>query len=94
MGAEATLNVRMPQDLKERGEHVLAREGVSTSKAVRGLYRHLDELQRVPDWLREGETDAYEKRRKGIRNLVGIVSLPDDLDMSEVRAERLSRIEF
>ena len=37
---DATLNVRFPgklKDLKRRGDAVLAREGISTSEAVRGL---------------------------------------------------------
>lgn len=94
MAADATLNVRMPQDLKERGESVFSREGVSTSKAVRGLYQYVDKLQRIPDWLREGEDDVYETRRRGMKDLVGIVTLPDDFDVRSVRSDRLSRIEF
>ncbi len=95
MPAEAMLNVRLPRDLKERGDKVLSREGISVSHAIRSFYRQVDELQDIPPWLRQGEgEDIYEARRRGIRRLVGIIDLPDDFDMDDLKAERLSRIEF
>ena len=95
MAAEATLNVRLPRDLKERGDSVFAREGISVSRAVRSLYRQVDELQDIPAWLREAECeDAYEAKRRGMRRLVGIVSLSDDFDVKDIKAERLARFEF
>ncbi|WP_139652116.1 type II toxin-antitoxin system RelB/DinJ family antitoxin [Raoultibacter phocaeensis] len=90
----ATLNVRMPEDLKRNGDRVLEREGVSVSDAVRGLYRYLEDEQKVPEWLIEGtesKDDVFERRRRALRQLVGIVSLPPDFDFDAVRHERLMR---
>lgn len=95
MAANATLNVRIDKNLKARGDAVLMREGASVSDAIRELYRYLDQSQKLPFWMKEeGENDVYEQRREGIRSLVGVVSLPDDFDLNELRAERLSRHEF
>lgn len=95
MLADATLNVRLNRDLKQRGDAVLAREGVSTSSAVRKLYQYLDQCQELPSWMRgEGEKDKYEERRQGMRSLVGIVSLPAGFDAGDLKRERLSRYEF
>lgn len=94
MSAEATLNVRLPCDLKQRGDAVLSREGVSASKAVRALYRYIDQEQQLPEWLNGGGEDVYQKRREGIHRLVGVVSLPEDFDARTIREQRLSRLEF
>lgn len=90
----ATLNVRMPEELKRSGDRVLEREGVSVSDAVRGLYRYLEDEQKVPEWLIEGtesKDDVFERRRRTLRQLVGIVDLPLDFDLDAVRHERLMR---
>lgn len=42
----------------------------------------------------EEEKDVYERRREGIRSLVGIVSVPEDFDSSKLKADRLSRYEL
>lgn len=95
MAANATLNVRIEKSLKARGDAVLAREGASVSSAVRELYRYLDQFQELPLWMRdEEEKDVYERRREGIRSLVGIVSVPEDFDSNKLKADRLSRYEF
>ena len=90
----ATLNVRMPEDLKRSGDRVLEREGISVSDAVRGLYRYLEYEQKAPEWLRHGEDgneDVFERRRRALRQLVGIVDLPPDFDPDAVSHERLMR---
>ena len=90
----ATLNVRMPEDLKRSGDRVLEREGVSVSEAVRRLYRYLEDEQTVPEWLRDGEggnEDIFERRRRALCQLVGSVELPPDFDLDVVRHERLMR---
>lgn len=95
MAASATLNVRIDRDLKAHGDVVLAREGMSLSGAVRKFYQYLEQYQELPPWMVEGkEKDVYEQRREGIRSLVGIVSVPDDFELSKLKAERLSRYEF
>ena len=98
MPTEATLNVRFPNELgdrKRRGDAVLAKAGISTSQAIRGLYRHLDETQSIPSWLQTAD-DVYEKRRKAMRKLVGIAPIEDELDdvRTTLKEERLSRLEF
>lgn len=94
MTASATLNVRIDRDLKARGDAVLLREGASVSDAVRELYRYLERSQELPPWMRNDEKDVYERRREGIRSLVGVVSIPDDFDLDALKRERLSRYEF
>ena len=96
MGNESTLNVRFPgelRELKKRGDMVLAREGISTSQAVRQLYKHLDETQRVPEWMHSNQ-DIYEQRRQKIHSLVGVVDIDPDFDARTIKDERLSRLEF
>lgn len=96
MGNEVTLNVRFPgemRDLKARGDAVLARAGVSTSQAIRRLYQHLDETQTVPSWLAKDE-DIFEQRRIAMREFVGIAPLEKDTTPEDLKAERLSRLEF
>ena len=46
--ADATPNVRLNKDLTQRGDAVLAREGISTTHAVRMLYQYLDQNQEAP----------------------------------------------
>lgn len=96
MAAEVTLNVRFPgemRELKARGDAVLARAGISTSQAIRRLYRYLDETQAVPTWLAD-EEDTFEKRRAAMREFVGIAPLEADATVESLKAERLSRREF
>ena len=45
----AMLNVRLDKGLKAQGERVLARQGVTATEAVRGLYRLLSQTDEVPD---------------------------------------------
>ena len=58
MAATATLNVRLPEDLKDRGAQVLRREGVSVSDAVRGLYEYMEKEQRLPEFIKPANEDA------------------------------------
>ena len=72
MAAVATLNVRLPEDLKERGMQVLEREGVSVSELIRDLFRELEATQELPDFVRtrEGERSATEAKRAALREFV------------------------
>lgn len=64
----ATLNIRLPRELKENGGRVLKRRGVSTSKAVRKLYEYLEQTQEVPEWMLEEEyRDEKNERRQMLR---------------------------
>ncbi len=95
MLADATLNIRLNKDLKQRGDAVLAREGISTTHAVRMLYQYLAQNQEVPAWVKGSDTEAvYELRRKRMRELVGIACMPENYDVDDLKRERLSRHEF
>ena len=95
MQTGATLNVRLNKSLKQRGDAVLEREGISTTTAVRKLYQYLDQSQAAPTWMTSENTkDSYEQRRQTMRSLVGIISLPDNFDGKTLRDERLARYDF
>ena len=44
----AQLNVRIDEDLKLRGDQVLAREGLSAAQTIKSLWTFLSERQKVP----------------------------------------------
>ena len=89
----ATLNVRMPEELKDRGMQVLEKEGVSVSDLVRDLFGYLEENQEVPEFVtasKPGMSKAdAEQRRAAMRSLIGI--LPPDVDIEAARHEYLMR---
>lgn len=91
MGTTATLNVRLPENLKKHGAQVLERNGLSVSDAVRGLYEYLQEHQSLPAFLESNEEKSlYERRRELARSLTGIISLPDGFDARRAREERIA----
>jgi len=87
----ATLNVRMPEELKDRGMQVLKREGLSVSDLMRDIFSYLEENQEVPEFAaasKQGMSEAdIAKRRAAMQSLVGI--LPPDVDVKAARHERL-----
>ncbi len=93
MSEEAILRVRLSRELKERGDAVLVREGFTPSQAVHALYAFVDEHQTLPDFMKDDdeEVDVYKRRRQGIERLVGVVELPDDYDVEQLKSERLAR---
>lgn len=78
MAVSGTLNVRIDDALKERGNRVFARCGISTTTAVRKLYEYADREQDVPEWMIDREDDVREKKRRLLRELVGIIDVPKD----------------
>lgn len=93
--ATAMLNVRMDKGLKAAGDRVLARQGVSTTEAVRGLYRFIEQNDAVPDFCRsENSKLSPEAKRQKMRQLVGIAKLAPGEDLKTLKHERLSRLEF
>lgn len=91
--ATAMLNVRLDKSLKSEGERVLAQQGVSATEAIRGLYRHLEQTEEVPDFCRtENVQPSPEERRRKMRQLVGIAKLKPGEDLDSLKQERLSRI--
>lgn len=91
MGATATLNVRLPEELKRHGGQVLDRNGLSVSDAVRGLYEYMQDNQCLPQFLQKPDAESvYERRRKLAQSMVGIVSVPQGYDAKQAREERLA----
>ncbi|WP_165055627.1 MULTISPECIES: type II toxin-antitoxin system RelB/DinJ family antitoxin [unclassified Adlercreutzia] len=78
MAVSATLNVRIDEALKERGNQVFARHGISTTTAVRKLYEYADREQEVPAWMVDQEGDECERKRRLLRELVGAIRLLPD----------------
>ncbi|MEA5019406.1 MAG: type II toxin-antitoxin system RelB/DinJ family antitoxin [Gordonibacter sp.] len=71
---QATLNIRIEQTLKERGDKVLRDHGVSTSAAVRALWEQLAASRELPVFLQESlrEQDGRAKKKVALRALAGI----------------------
>jgi DNA-damage-inducible protein J len=90
---EATINVRLPRSLKDKGDAVLRREGVSVSEALRSLYEHMGQQQELPEFMQKPTLDDKEaecaKKRALLRQISGI--LPADANIDGMRHERLQR---
>lgn len=72
MGATATLNIRLPEELKEHGKQVLAKRHISVSEAVRQLFCELERSQQVPDFLTGASAgNDIRERRELLRAMVG-----------------------
>lgn len=71
---DATLNVRMSASLKERGDKVLRDNGISTSAAVRALWREMASTRALPDFLKKATSEAEAKKAKvrALEQLAGI----------------------
>lgn len=89
------LNVRLDKGLKTEGDRVLAKQGVSATEAVRGLYRFLEQNDEVPDFCRsESGKLTPEARRQKMRELVGIAKLAPGEDLRSLKSNRMSNLEF
>lgn len=87
----ATLNVRMPDQLKRDGDRVLERNGMSVSDAIRALYVYLDREQSLPPFMATAESSEDEitrQRREALRSIIGVVDSTVTLD--QARTERLA----
>ena len=51
MSATATLNIRLPEELKEHGMQVLARQHISVSEAVQQLFCELSAASKFRSFL-------------------------------------------
>ena len=91
--ALATINVRIPKSLKEGGEAVLEREGLSVSEAIRRFYLNLENKQKVPDFIKDNnEANAEElvaQKRALLKGLVG--TAPAVRTLEQVKDERIGR---
>lgn len=71
---QSTLNIRIDQTLKERGDRVLRDHGVSTSTAVRALWAQMASTKELPTFLRDelSRQDGREKKKAALETLAGI----------------------
>ena len=89
MAQLATLNIRLPETLKQHGYEVLRRSGVSPSDAVRQLFEYLEREQKLPaDIFDSADDSSADHRRNLLKSLVGIV--PADYSLAEARQDRLA----
>ena len=92
MGPVATINVRLPVELKERGGAVLERNNVTVTELVRELYSYMEREQRIPDCLSpEVLEDAIARRRRQLRECVGALRAPEGTDLQSLRDERMAK---
>ena len=54
------MNLRIDSQLKADGDAVLSRYGISPSRAIRSLWRHLVAKQSLPDFIRNPDAEAQE----------------------------------
>lgn len=89
MSSKAVLNIRLPEELKQHGNQVLARHGISVSQAVRKMYEYMDKEQDVPKFLSQKSDDSvYDERRATLRKVAGSGELPQDFDVKKAIAEK------
>lgn len=71
---QATLNIRIDETLKERGDKVLREHGVSTSSAVRALWAQMANTRELPSFLREAlqNEDGRARKKAALRALAGV----------------------
>lgn len=91
---QATLNIRIDETLKERGDKVLRDHGISTSAAVRALWAQMANTRDLPAFLQDElrMEDGRDKKKALLRSLAGIgegscSTLTDD-EMRELYGSR------
>lgn len=90
MPSDAVLNIRLPKSLKEHGNQVLSRNGVSVSKAVRRLYEYMEREQALPDVIADAaDVGRCNDRRRLLREIVGVVDLPSGFDARQAYRDHL-----
>ncbi len=90
MASDAVLNVRLPKELKDQGNQVLERNGLSVSKAVRKLYEFMVREQDVPPFALDQDADgSVEQKRLLLRSLAGVVDLPEGFDGRQAYRDHL-----
>lgn len=92
----ATINVRLSPTLKERGDSVLRKNGISTTQAIRALWGVMARTHEVPDFVlaEQDEAQADEQTRKKMiaRSLLAIVpsaSCAADEELDDIRFQGL-----
>lgn len=73
---QATINVRIDATTKSRGDEVLKRFGLSTTEAVKLLWRELARTKELPQFMaesgREEERAQLRRKRAALAGLRGI----------------------
>jgi addiction module RelB/DinJ family antitoxin len=89
--AASTITVRIPNALKQSGEAVFKRYGVTATQAVQGLYRSVSKNQVLPKGLLPHERSIAESsvahKRELLRNLAGIAPNISDEEFEALRYE-------
>lgn len=89
----ATINVRLSPTLKERGDSVLRKNGISTTQAIRALWGVMARTHEVPDFVlaEQDVAQADEQTRKKIiaRSLLAIAP-----SASRIADEELDDLRF
>ncbi|WP_302395787.1 type II toxin-antitoxin system RelB/DinJ family antitoxin [Eggerthella sinensis] len=71
---QATLNIRIDETLKERGDKVLRDHGISTSAAVRALWAQMANTRDLPEFLHDElrMQDGRDKKKALLTALAGV----------------------
>lgn len=71
---QATLNIRIDETLKERGDKVLRDHGISTSAAVRALWTQMANTRDLPEFLHDElrMQDGRDKKKALLKALAGV----------------------
>ena len=90
MATDAVLNIRLPKELKDHGNQVLKKNGVSVSSIVRDLYEYMEKEQKIPDCLLQDKAESKgEMRRKLVRELANSIDLSEELDYKKAKEDYL-----
>lgn len=90
MASNAVLNIRLPEELKNHGNQVLDRNGISVSQIVRDLYRYMEAKQDIPSFAKQDDSsDKFENRRCVLRGLNLGLDIPEDFDFKKIKGDRL-----
>lgn len=92
---QATINVRIDATTKSRGDEVLKRFGISTTEAVKLLWRELARTKELPQFLAESEREEeraqLRRKRAALAGLRGIAKPSAELSDEALDALMLQR---
>ena len=73
MAATVQLNTRIDPTLKERGDAVFERAGLTSSQVVRAVWEYAARTQTVPECVLERKDEEREARLKAIEEGAGML---------------------
>ena len=62
--AATQMNTRIDEELKRRGDEVIARHGLTPSQVVRAVWEHIGEIDDLPEFMRIPDAEAIEAERQ------------------------------